>query len=443
MALDLPQRGTDDGDWDVKLNAILTSLDARTKASIGAALPSGWDFQWQAAKAAAAAGTGTAEVVLIGDSTTAGQSAPPVTDTLVFGWAGRLDTLLAGSSGANLGGFAEGYTIAGLQPGTGTQTTPSSPYNTPGAFAVYDGGVGQAWVASTTGVPWLTITVPVHPVTSAAPTSIDLLTLDYNTNQWSYAVDGGAAVTVTCAGPGTIGNSILRRTTISLAGTTPHSIVLTNVSANGLIFMGHVAYYSNHGVGIFRNGIPGFRAVDFATGGGSTAGSSGGISATPDHIKPWSGINDAYNNSGASFPWTADLAIIMLGGNDVTLGSGTDAFKKTITRFIHAFRRGNSPLSSTPGASILIVAEGYPSEYGDNFSAVGAEAYEAQRIKTILRDLANSYSCGFIDLDALFGETPVARGLMAAGLVHPTQNGSGAGGGDGHLTIANAIYSIL
>lgn len=418
-------------------------IGAAAAVPTGAATASGWDAHWRAAKAVATAGTGTAKIAFVGDSVTAGQSGGTITDALTYGYIGQLAAMLQGSSGDNLGAYAEGYTIAGLQPGTGTLTAPSSPYGAPGSYQVYDGGIGQMWAASVTGTNWLTITVPAHPVTGASPTSVDLFTIDFNTNQWSYKVDGGTATTITCAGNGTLGSGILRRTSIPLTGTAPHTIVLSNVSPNGLMFVGHVAYYGTSGVGIMRDGIPGFKAVDFATGGGATASSNGGASATPDHIKPWSGQNDSYNTSGSGFPWAPDLAVIMLGGNDVSYGSARGAFEKTITRMIHAFRRGQPASAGNMGCSILLVDEGYPSEYSDNFGAVDASAYEAQQIKGILQRLAATYGCAFLDLGALFGETPVARGLAVSGNIHPTQNGAGAGGGDGHLLIAQAIHSLL
>lgn len=419
-----------------------------------AVLPSGWDIQWRAAKDAALAGAGTAKIAVIGDSIVAGQSSGTVTDCLLYGFAGRLDALLATS----LGGYAEGYTMGGLQPGQGLITAPSSPYSSPaGSTTFADGGIGQTWSANTTGSTYLTITAPVHPVTGANPVSMDILTVDFNTNTWQYAVDGGAPVTVTPASGtppngvnGTVGQGILRRTSIAFTGNTTHTVAVQANAANALMLCGHVTYYGTAGLAIMRNGIPGWRAVDFATGGGTTASSTGSNSMTPDHIIPWSGANPSttpannniYASAAAGFPFNCDLGIIHIGGNDCTTGTSAEAVRKAVTRMIHAFRRAVPASGSTPGTSVLILGAPYYSEYSDNPSA-GQTGYEWQRYKDILRGLAASYGCGWIDLEEVFGETPAARGLVASGQVHPTQNGAGAGGGDGHLLIAQTVYGVL
>lgn len=427
-----------------------------------ATLPAGWNTQWLAAKAAAAAGTGTAKIGTIGDSYTVGVSSGTVTDVLTYGWLGRLDALLLNSG---LAAYAEGYQIAGLAPGGAITNSPSSPYGNsslPGTTTAYDGGCGFCYGTNLNGSTWVTISCPLHPVTGAAPTGIDIFTIDFNsTATWQYSVDGGSATTITPPSGtpptgvnGTTGQGIVRRTSITLSGGISHNVALQQNQANGLFLMGHVTYYGSAGLGLMRNGLSGTRAVDYATQGGTTASSTGGVSLTPDHIIPWAGLgpsstpanNYMYASAASGFPFSTgagcDLGIIMLGGNEMFTGTGLAATEKTVSRMINAFRRGVPATSTTPGASVLIVMQPIVSNYSSNYQAWSGQYF--QQIKRIYAGLAAAYGCGFIDLQEVFGEDPLSRGLFSAdGQQHPTQNGSGAGGGDGHLLIAQTIYGVL
>lgn len=423
----------------------------------GAVLPSGWNTQWKTAKAAAVAGTGTAKIAAIGESWVAGQSTGTVTDCLLYGWVGRLDALLAPSMGA----YAEGYTAGGVNPGT--LNSPSSPYGnvTLPSYTTPDGGIGMIFAPSGTGSTWVTISAPLHPVTGAAPTGMDLFTVDFNNNAWQYSVDGGGAVTITPANGspptgvnGTVGQGIMRRTAITFAGGGTHTVAVQQNGANALAFVGHVTYYGTSGLGIMRGCVGGWKAMDFATGGGATAGITGSNSLTPDHIIPWSGVNSAqvngvvnnniYASCAAGFPFSGvDLAAIQLGGNDCTQFSSPEGMRKALARFINALRRGNPATGTAGGTSILFIGESYFSEYSDDSNAGPTSNFEWQRYKTVIWQLAQQYGCGWLDLQQVFGETPVARGLTVSGGAHPTQNGGGAGGGDGHLLIAQSIYSLL
>ena len=430
-----------------------------TTARSSVMLPSGWNTAWVAAKAAALAGTGIARVAVIGDSWAAGQSSGTVTDVLTYGWPGRLDALLRPA----MGSYAQGYTIAGCNPGT--LTSPSSPYGNSSLPNVVttDGGIGQTWGTSTTGSTFVTITAPVDPVTNAQPVSMDLFTVDFNTNSWQYTVDGGGAVTVTPASGtppngvnGTVGQGMLRRTSITFTGAAPHTVVVQQNGANALAISGHVTYYGTTGLGLFRAAVSGSKSIDFATGGGTTASSSGGNSITPDHIVPWAGLNSgstpAVNNipvslgAAGAFPFGGiDLALVQLGGNDCLQGSSMYGTRNALARFINALRRGNPATATSPGCSIVIIGEGFVSEYSDYSTAAPATNYQWQWYKSVCWEMAQAYGCAWIDLQEIFGEAALGRGLFSTSGTqgHPTQNGGGTGGGDGHLVIAQALYGIL
>lgn len=422
-------------------------------------LPPGWNYQWLAAKGSALAGSGIARIAIVGDSWAAGASSGTVTDALLFGWAGRLNAFLT----PVMGSYCEGYTIGNCNPGGANMNSPSSPYGNvtiPNTQAIADGGIGSCWGPSVNNSNWLTISVPVHPVTGVNPQQLDLLTVDVAAAAWQYKLDGGSAVITTPASGspptgvnvGNIGAGIMRRTNMTLPGNTTHSVAIQQNAGNALSFSGHITYYGTSGLAFMRAAVPGSKAPDFATGGGTTSSNSGGNSLTPDHIAPWSGLNPSsspvnnniYASCASGFPFSGvDLAIIQLGGNDTTQGSSVQGMVNALTRFINVFRRGNPATATSPGCSIIILAEAYVSEYSDNSTAGTNVNTNWQRYKLPLMNLASAYGCAWIDLQGLFGEAPVGRGLMTAGSAHPTQNGQGAGGGDGHLTIAQAIYGIL
>jgi hypothetical protein len=142
-------------------------------------LPPNWDTQWQQQKALALAGSGTAKIASIGGSISAGQSSGTIFDCLKYGWIGRL---MMNVLQPLLGVYAEGYAYQSVNPGV--LTSPSSPYSTPASTIVADGGIGAVIGPTSTGSTWLTITVPQHPVSGAYATSVDLLTVDFNTNTW-------------------------------------------------------------------------------------------------------------------------------------------------------------------------------------------------------------------------------------------------------------------
>lgn len=385
---------------------------------------------------AALAGSGTFVLSAIGDSVTAGQNANNLQDGLPYGYLGRLDNLLASA----LGGYAEHYTIAGYGPGL-IGSGASSPYNWTAGATKYDGGIGQVWTPSDTLAWDCTITIPVHPVTGASPTAVDLLTVGYNNAlTWQYQVGAASAVTVNSSGGagGSFPNSVLQRTSITgLSGATTIKIGQQSAS-NALMYSGHVTYYGTTGVGIGRGGIQSWKSTDFATGAGATAGSfsqpATGGSLMPDHIQPWDGQTTANNTAGSGMPFQPHLGIIALGLNDTTYGGSLIGFQKAAARMIRAFRRGRA------NCSVMIVAMSYPSYYSDN-SGAGGTSYEYPKIKATAQALAAEFGCAFLNIDGLFGETPVASGYQLSGDIHPTANGSGAGGGDGHLTIAQAILA--
>lgn len=424
----------------------------------GAYVPPGSLLQWQTAKRAAQKGTGLARLGFpMGDSITAGQSgnAPANADSLKYGYVGRLKTLLLQSMALS----ADGFTIGGCLPGT--LNSPSSPYGNSAlpAGSQPDGGIGVVNLPSGTGSTYVTVTMQQDYDTGAFPAAgpsgafCDLLTVDFNTNQWSYAVDGGGATTVTGAGSGTVGQGIMRRTSISgLAGGQTHTVALTNVSANGLLLTGHVTYYGTTGLQIFRNGIPGLKAVDFAVGPGTTAGYTGSNSFSANKTDAWAGQATTGTPAGVvnGFPFSGlDLAIIMITGNDASYGADPEETRRSISRYIDAVRRANPGNASSSGypCSVALVSNIWIDEYSDNSSVSNAVALGGiAKLKTILSALARDFNCAYLDLHTLLGETPVATGWGTSGQVHlnqqPALAATATPTNDGHLYVAQALTAM-
>jgi lysophospholipase L1-like esterase len=401
---------------------------------------------WQTAKVTALIGSGQANIVALGDSITAGQNAFNNADALTYGWVDRLAALL----NVTMAAYANFYTLGGYGPqrlySSGTYGTNSTPYNsTAGSWNGYSGGIGEVWVPNDTATWDLTITVPNHPVTGAAPTAVDLITVSYlgAATSWQYQVDGGSANTVNNVGSASLPGAVLVRTHISLTGGAPHTIKVGQQSvSNALMFVGHAVYYGTTGLGVVRAGLQGWRASDFTVGAGATAGSAGSgnaiSSAGPDHLQPWTGVTSSTNTAGAGFPFQPHLAIIALGINDAAYGTHPSAYQKALARAVHAFRRGRA------NCSVVIMNTAFAGTYADNaLGGVYANGFRYDRYKQLARGVANDMGCVYYDVDSQFGETAVAGGYELNTDPHPTANGTGAGGGDGHLLMAQSLAAIL
>jgi hypothetical protein len=446
-----PTPAADDVDGDYKLHLPTGNLYKNTGGGTGGTwaqvnslvtnvanycnLPEGWDTVSSAAIRTAIAGPGVYSVCIEGDSVTAGQGAGTQTDALRYGFAGRLKTLMAALFSNNSAG--QSFMWAGVNSAALTMAAP--PASFAGSLSSFDGGTGQVDVPSSVGAADFVIQCPVDQDTGQNPTSVDLYTIDYNgaaSLTWQWKIDSGTATTVTTTGGNnTAGNGVLRKTTITLDGASSHVINLgTQSGGNAIMIARWTVNYGTRGLMLHRNGVQGWRVADFMTGGTSTGGQGGRLCATPDHIQPWAGYTTAYNTAGAGFP-APHLTILQGGLNDCTYGTRRDAYRRYFARRVHAARRGR------PNASVMLLDSAYPSIYSDN--PVGGRPYNYQDYKQIKRDCADDFACAYLDIDSLFGETPVANGWMLSGDIHPTQNGNGAGGGDGHLLMAQTLFNII
>ena len=403
-------------------------------------LPNNWySGAWFTQKALAQAGQGIASLAAIGDSITGGANTSNA-DGLAYGWMGRLKALLVPS----LGAAWEAWPFATYQ--SGQIPTSTCPFTWTGtAFPTYDCGMANGNAMPDAATWEVTIAANAHPITGVYPTSVELLYVDRSSaaGTFQYQIDSNTAVSAPAlsGGGSTYANSILCRLSIPLDGLSNHTVKIGQLTnAYAIIACTMVIHYNaSSGLGLGRNGFGGFKAVDFAEGAGATAGGSTTFanlqSYGPDHIQPWTGQTTANNTAGAGAPFAPHLGIISLGTNDFGYGTHPLAFEKAICRMVEAFQAGQP--APSPG-NVLIVAPQASMIYGS-----GNNNYKVYRYKGILRNIADRYGCAFIDLETLFGHNSVANGWMTSGNVHPTANGSGTGGGDGHLLIAQTIASIL
>jgi hypothetical protein len=432
------------GTWALSGTFVPAQSAAATPNKIGTpsyvTLPNNWFAgPWFRQKALAPAGTGIAALSIIGDSIAAGEN-PSNADALIYGWAGRLRAALTPVLGAAWEAFPVNPYLSGQV------SAPSSPLTWTGTSTpFYDGGL-----AGCTGFPdasaWeMTVAANAHPVTGALPTSVEFLYVDASyagSQSFQYQIDSAAAVSApTLSGSGSnYTSSTLKRLTVALDGLSTHTVKFGQCTAGYTVLAAsYVIHYGTSGLGLGRNGYPGFKAVDFAEGAGATAGGSTTSapegSYGPDHIQPWTGIASSTNTAGAGAPFAPHLGIIALGVNDAGYGTHPVAFERTIARMVQAFRAGQP---SPAAANVIIMAMSDVGVYGTS-----AGNYKSYRYKGILEGVAARYGCAFVDIDTLFGQNAIANGWMAAANVHPTANGSGTGGGDGHQLIFQTLEGIL
>jgi hypothetical protein len=128
---------------------------------------------------------------------------------------------------------------------------------------------------------------------------------------------------------------------------------------------------------------------------------------------------------GFGFPTAPDLCLFMMGYNDNTAGASSDAICHAITAVFTACRRGK------PNASLILMASWSPSLNGDAAGTLNQLLW-GQKVQA-MRGVAEDLGAAFVNINARWGETQVARGF--GGSVHPNDAG--------HADIAAAILSIL
>lgn len=371
--------------------------------SAGVFLPTRWDEAWKAAKAAA--GATPARVAFYGDSFTQGAVS---TNFMAKGFTDLVRDALA----AKLGYGADAW--LGVHNANFYPSFPGTP-----PFVVNN----AAGIATTTGIGFSTIQTwasgaPSPALTFVTPyacTDIDILYSDSVSGSFTYTVDGGAPVTVN-----TGGTAFVKKIALTGLANTTHTIVFAGVSANGAMRIAAVACYKTKtsGVQVFHAG-----ASNFALG-----------QTRAENWQAWGGKNAGGSWGTIGFPAEPDLLVLDLGVNDLNLtGAGTqkygpDLVADRLRQIVRHARRARP-------CSVVIVGVHVP----DGVTTDGASYFNwPEAWPSYLRQMhrvAIDQGCAFVNLQARWGETPVAKGFTASNNAHPLD--------PGHADIAAVLKEIL
>lgn len=367
--------------------------------------PAGWDTAWQAAKAAAK--TTPAVLAAIGDSITAAQNSG---DVMNNNWVELLANDLAVS--ANGGRYADFYPLWTYSSRFNSSMIGTAPYTDPGGGSSWEGGYGRAVELGTGQNTTFT------PPRNTAVVGFDLIYVDAFVGSFTYSVDGGSAQTVTTT-LSSYTSSLIKKVSITGLTAGAHTITINGASGHACVLVGVAVYYSGGtGIGITRSAYNGGRAVDLATPGGLNLGAGGVPSAPNNKLLAWAGTTAGGSASVAydGFPGQPSLAIIGLVVNDCVYGSALATYKTTLQRLIRALRRG------TADCSILFLMPSFPdSIYSD--AGVSGNGIYYHRWKSVVADVARTFTCAVADIDGKWLSRGVALGFQGTADIHPNASG--------------------
>lgn len=394
-------------------------------------LPSGWDTAWQNAKANA--GSQRTYVTGIGDSIMNGAWA---TDIMIDSWWANLRTSLLTNN--TLGGDHYGlmYSAAGVAvgggPGTATPPIVISGVNNTN-YGIFAGAFNYIAYSETAQTPYITCTPPYNVV------GFDIVYLDHIAGTWTYQVDSGSTTTVTTTGSGSPNDSLKK---VSITGLTSgsHTLKINSPATFGVCDIIGVTGYTTASSGLcFANmAWPGLGLVI-----GSPTGNDlfDTTNAPPDRLALYQGYQGPTSSptslTGLGFPAQPNLAIIALGVNDAIASVSRANFRDALDRLVWSLRYGKSD-----ACSIIIAAMWCPDGTIGSSTTVAnqdysSNAYTAYRdLKAAMLECAQVNTCAFVDVQGLFGRTPITNGwITSTSDLHPTSAG--------HLKIANLLSAIL
>ncbi|MFD7605146.1 hypothetical protein ACFWAN_32485 [Streptomyces mirabilis] len=289
----------------------------------GVWVPRSWGEFWRPRREAAKAGTGKANVAVIGGSTACGFYA---SNLITKSWPGVLTTNLQSVSGDGGSGYVSALISANGIAGNDTSainqwTASGGLVAQTGTWAIGGYPVGPGWGYLYTSTNGSTMTWTVRG------TSVTIYTLggDGGRSAWSYSIDGGTDVAVT--DPTTTGLTILKTTITGLtAGTHTVRVKHTGTSSQYLSVCG-VSAETSSGVVVNNFGKKNANAAQYL----------------PTGKAPW--------NGGASYP--ADLLIYGVSPQDVIDGVAVDTWASQVRQHLTNVRDGGSNLGATDVVFVL------------------------------------------------------------------------------------------
>lgn len=282
-----------------------TPVELTTSGATGRFLPETSVYNWKSsntlrfrtALGKAIAGTARCNIVASGESTTAGRG---LTNTESAYPAFMRKTLAArgiplSGNGASRPGRGESAVVDAF-------TTISSGWSVQGQ---------QSYIGSSTAGSTLTIT-------GTGPT-LTLISSNYGSGTFSYAVDGGAATNVSNSGA-----SSLQVTSVTGLSAGAHTVVITVVS-------GAVNFYS----------------AEFATTTGVSVTNAGSSGSTINLWQP----GQFFNNLGATLSHNPHLVLFGMQINDLAAGTAVATFKAGIVATVTAIKAVSDVVLCTSNAA--------------------------------------------------------------------------------------------
>lgn len=391
------------GSWPtgVALGLTQSAADARyplatrtARTDKGIYVPPGWGSTWRTKRDAAASAKATLAVV--GGSASQGMYA---SNPLTKSWPALVRTALQTTYGDGGSGFrstslsstilASGdsaalaaWTTAGaIVAQTGTWTQSGNKYG-PALCGLYTETTGSSMTFS-----------------GVRGTTVKIFTVSGGTRpNFTYAIDGGAPVTVTQ----NAGSAAIQVTTVTGLSTGAHTVALTCGTTTTGQYLTVVGVEGTNATGVVVNNL----AM-----GGASSSSYANNGATQ--------LNSTWNG-GVDYP--ADLVVFTAGPNDASANVTADAWATNVAKFFKAVRDANN------GATDLMILL----PHAGNFDTTN---YRYQDYAARALGLAHAYDAAFIDMWALgrnswpywnslgYWGTNAGTGAAGTDTVHPSDAG--------------------
>jgi lysophospholipase L1-like esterase len=381
-------------------------LTRSARSDLGIYIPPGWGTNWKNKLAAAKAGTSQAVMATIGSSSTQGYYASNLRSK---GWVDLLRANLQATYGDGGSGFRSSSLTSLFQSANGVPAAATTAYTNAGNLATLTGtwtaGAGDygpgAYFVETTAAS-ATYTVSVYGTTAR------IFTLDGGYANWTYAVDGGAPVTVADS----LGTANIRVTNITgLTAGSAHQIVVT-YAGDTVKKLSVCGIAGENASGVIVNNLAryGSRAYNYAEV-DQTLGA------------PWM--------AGGSYP--ADLVILAHAPNEAVNNSTGDSWARWQNRIMNTVREAR------PDADLMMVLP-HTGKYD-----VGHWLYQDYAARA--RGMAESYGAALIDMWTIgknswnywntlgYWGNSASPGATGTDNIHP--------GDTGHAYISSVLLPIL
>ncbi|MGW4446443.1 hypothetical protein [Streptomyces sp. NPDC004682] len=322
----------------------------------GVQVPRQWGEFWRPARARAKAGTGKANIAVIGGSTAVGLYS---SNLVSKSWPGVLASSLQAVNGDGGSGFVSSlFSANGVQ---GNDAAAINQWNASGGLASQTGtwaiggypvGPGWGYLYTSTNGSSMTWTV--------RGTSVTIYTLggDGNRAPWTYSIDGGTAVAVTDST--TTGLTVLK-TTVSGLSAGSHTVKVTHNGTAGK-YLSLCGVSAENASGVVVNNF-----------GKKNANSSQYL---PSGKVGW--------NGGSSYP--ADLLIYCVSVQDVIDGVAVDTWASQVRQHLTQVKDGGGSMGATDVVFVL-----------PHVGLADAQGFRFQDFADRTYALANTFEAAVVD----------------------------------------------